>query len=851
MAEDRVPRFGGVISSGTAGGLARSTREASRFSQRRPRGLVLKETRTPTPALDTEDETRSSNCGICLKSLAQNPQLCEDCQIWNDAVHVFQCLRDTGKWQQLPGRSLQTLLKNKECIMCRQVAMAVLSRFTVSDETTRKELLESEIRNLGPYCLGQTALNSLDPAALRKSGRYSIEPGDLRLPHTFEVSKWKTGKDDKQFPVVLYLVVTASRGSTLRQTFPELDGYESVDGTTDSPREKPVLGCHRTIPDGGPGLHQPTIGLQLELSYAHSTSQLSSLKPWESSSINIELVSKWLRSCRDDHGPKCELDRSQTSLPRGFKAIDTQRLCIVDLPSQPITSYAALSYTWGGPSGIPELQLERSNIEVLQKEGSLAKLGGIPSVILDAIALCQSLNEKYLWVDRLTIMQDDPASKHSQIQAMDRIYNIATFTIIAATPLGAGLPGVTGHPRRSSLWNHTRRFHPKFRFIVDNFKHTVMNSFWNTRGWTYQERILSRRAVYITEFQSYFVCRRRAEQEDVGEFGATVNPWDFHSPAQYFSTVVDYTSRNLSFESDILNAFAGIGNIFAKEQGAPLIFGLPERFLPQALLWENSAESQRRDEAPGIPSWSWAAWKGRAEYEINTRVGKLQVGTLVRFYLQDPRHGLRRVEASEVWFFKDVRLEDMQDLPAVDNEYPEMRFMPAAGDSETAWRKCPHNPWAVSSRELDCSIVGRASKYPGSLVFSTTIATITLRSQHVGNEDEMEYVDIFDQSGTSIGRTSRLHRTYIKEILDSSASHEIIVLSAGILAEPSRYAQTHSILHVSGNMMLPTAGDTPWYLHVMIIQRDAHGVARRLCIGTVEMRRWEQCNPEWCTLILV
>ncbi|KAF2495265.1 HET-domain-containing protein [Lophium mytilinum] len=848
MADNRVPSFSGAISSST--GLASSTREASRFSQRRPRGLVLRETRAPTPAFDPEEQSRSSHCGICLKSLAQNPQLCEDCQIWNDAVHVFQCLRDTKKWQQLPGRSLRALLESKECMMCRQVATAILSRFTVSDEAVRKDLLKAEVQNMGPYCLGQTALNSLDPAAFQKSGRHSIDPSDLRLPHTLEVSKWETETDEKQFLVVLYLVVTASRGSTLRQTFPEVDGYELMNSTTGSPREKPVLGCHRTIPEGGPGLHQPTIGLQLELKYAHSTSRLLSLKPWECSNINIDLVSKWIRRCRDNHGPKCDLDRSQTSLPRGFKAIDTQRLCVVDLPSQPITSYAALSYTWGGPSGVPELQLERSNITILQEEGSLAKLGGIPSVILDAITLCQSLNEQYLWVDRLCIVQDDPVSKHSQIQAMDRIYNIAAFTIIAATPPGAGLPGVTGHPRRSALWDHTRRFHPKFRFIVDNFKHTVISSFWNTRGWTYQERVLSRRAIYITEFQAYFLCRRDAEQEDVGEFGATVNPWNFHLPAQYFTTVVDYTSRDLSFGSDILNAFAGIGNIFAKEQGAPLIFGLPERFLSQALLWENSAESQKRDEAPGIPSWSWAAWKGRAIYDLNSRVEKLKVGTLVRFYFQDAQHGLRRVDADDAWFFKTVRLESMQDLPAVDNEYPEMRFMPAASDSETAWRKCPHNPWAISSRELDRSIAEQAAKYPGSLVFTTTLATVTLRPQHVGNEDDMEYVEILDQSGTSIGQTSRLHRAYIKDILDTSASHEIIVLSAGILAEQSRYAQTHSILHVSGNMMLPTAGDTPWYLHVMIIQRDAHGIARRLCVGTVEMRRWEQCNPEWCTVFL-
>ncbi|KAF2807611.1 uncharacterized protein BDZ99DRAFT_464543 [Mytilinidion resinicola] len=284
-------------------------------------------------------------------------------------------------------------------------------------------------------------------------------------------------------------------------------------------------------------------------------------------------------------------------------------------------------------------------------------------------------------------------------------------------------------------------------------------------------------------------------------------PWNFRSPAQYFSTVVDYTSRNLSFGSNILNAFAGIGNILAKEQDAPLIYGLPERFLSQALLWESTTENQRRDEAPGIPSWSWAAWRGRARCDLNSRVEKLKVGTLVRFYFRDPINGLRRVETNDFWFFKAVRLEDFQDLPAVDNEHPEMRFMPISGGSETAWRKCPHNPWAISSHEPDRSIVEHALKYPGSLVISTTLATVTLRSQHVRTEDDMEYLDIVDQSGTSIGQTSRLHRTWIKKILDTGPSHGIIVFSAGILAEQSRYAQTHSILHILGDMRVPTTGE--------------------------------------------
>jgi len=834
MTDRHVTVFGGSISSAT--GTASSTRASSRFAQRRPPGLKLKETRKPTA--DPEEGVLPPDCGLCQKTIASNPLLCEKCQIWNELNHVFQCLREEQKWWQLPQTTVADALENTQCMMCQQIANAVLTRFPVDDETPKKELLKAEVQNLGPYCLGDKALNSLDPAFLEKLGMTSIKPDDLRLPEPKNGSQTTEMSSGKRVRVVLYLIVTAPAGSTLRQTIPELDAYADANCDADPTESLRLLGCHRITQEGGPGLRQPTIGLQLELNYSQAHNELTSLKCWEDPYINIDLVSKWMKNCHDKHGSKCDPKHSHISVPPGFRAIDTQMMCIVELPSEPVPSYAALSYTWGATSGIKELQLEIENLSTLQKESSLAKSDGIPAVILDSITLCRSLKERYLWVDRLCIIQDDPVSKYAQIRAMDQIYHMAAFTIVAATPLGVGLPGVKDRPRMSSLRNHTRRFHPKLRFITDNFKHTVMGSFWSTRGWTYQEQILSRRAIYITEFQAYFLCSGGAEQEGIGEFAATVNPWDFGQLAQYLSTVADYMSRNLTFRSDILHAFTGIGNVFAKNLGTALINGLPELFLPQALLWETGGESIRRRETPEIPSWSWAAWLGPIKYDQNSYANK--IGTLIEFYFQCPQGGLRRVKTNCVWFFQAIRLDKFQDLPIVNEMYPEMRFMPSSELSNRMWRECPHRPWNVSAHPPDLGTVKRASQYPGSLVFATTIASVKLRTQELGGDSLG--LDILDPHNSVIGRLGGLHKQYVSEILANNSVNEIIVLAAGIRGESFRYALAHNTERTDMSL---------WLLHVMLIRRDEVGVARRLGIGTVEAQSWKRCCPKWCTIILL
>ncbi|KAK0716137.1 hypothetical protein B0H67DRAFT_469424, partial [Lasiosphaeris hirsuta] len=56
----------------------------------------------------------------------------------------------------------------------------------------------------------------------------------------------------------------------------------------------------------------------------------------------------------------------------------------------------------------------------------------IPKTIRHAMNLAILLGQRYLWIDRLCICQDDQESKATDIDMMGDVYNSAIFIIIAA-----------------------------------------------------------------------------------------------------------------------------------------------------------------------------------------------------------------------------------------------------------------------------------------------------------------------------------------------------------------------------------------------------------------------------------
>ncbi|KAF2493668.1 HET-domain-containing protein, partial [Lophium mytilinum] len=185
--------------------------------------------------------------------------------------------------------------------------------------------------------------------------------------------------------------------------------------------------------------------------------------------------------------------------------IDVRRQCITRVdPTQVGLRYFALSYVWGRVS---QLALTTNNIATLTEDQSLSRLSdALPQVIKDAMTVVYELGERYLWVDSLSITQDDATAKHDLITRMSEIYANAYLTIcaLAGVNASAGLPGVRPYTRVLDTIGNSAGFRVARR--PPRLSKLIFRSHYNKRGWTFQERLLSRRCLFFANQQVYFQC---------------------------------------------------------------------------------------------------------------------------------------------------------------------------------------------------------------------------------------------------------------------------------------------------------------------------------------------------------
>ncbi|GAW11494.1 hypothetical protein ANO14919_008400 [Xylariales sp. No.14919] len=322
-------------------------------------------------------------------------------------------------------------------------------------------------------------------------------------------------------------------------------------------------------------------------------------------------ASSWVKKCHADHQDTCPAP-SLSSPVSGFRVIDVQRECVTSAPPTPC-KYAALSYVWGQVSS-ETLQATTENISNLEEEGILSRRA-LPATIRDAIIACTELGIPYLWVDQLCILQDGKEEKLVQLNAMDKIYSEAYVTLVALAGDNAlyGLPGVSQRQRgRYSITTQGI-------FLLEqdeSYAESLEKSRWITRGWTYQEGLLSHRLLLFSDTGVFYECGHgshvRDENPTLRKKGLNRMNDRHHKFRQDFpftELVEDYTCRNLSFQSDILNAFLGALNA---RFGPDHYYGLPlapfEEF-NNAVIWVGELEAGIRKAQNGdiFPSWSWTS----------------------------------------------------------------------------------------------------------------------------------------------------------------------------------------------------------------------------------------------------
>ncbi|KAM5341374.1 hypothetical protein ACJ41O_014405 [Fusarium nematophilum] len=410
------------------------------------------------------------------------------------------------------------------------------------------------------------------------------------------------------------------------------------------------------------------------------------------------LIKSWLDlcihehsdECRDTHGTRVEFRKLIEETY--FGVIDVADMQLKSLPignDRHPEPYVALSYVWGRKShDDPPYVTKRANIMTHILHGGLETAWEkLPRTIQDSILLVSRLGYRYLWIDSLCIVQDSNSSWQLNAQAMHLVYGHALFTICAADgrDCSSGLRAAQPILRALGPVSHGNQVPgaasrdvddprpicadvgDRLRLMVTRpLEAMISDSEWDTRAWTFQERILSRRCLIFAEGRVFFQCRTTCMSQDIYSDGNSKG-WSLdraNSPLRtlrelqqrplwfYLMYIRMYTGRQLTKPRDVLAAFKGVAWLLEEYMSARSLFGLPTSHFDLAVLWSPlEAVRRRQPRAPSgsgascvqdalgncickveqesfggtdFPSWSWSGWMGgRIEYQSSMLEGCL------------------------------------------------------------------------------------------------------------------------------------------------------------------------------------------------------------------------------------
>lgn len=365
-----------------------------------------------------------------------------------------------------------------------------------------------------------------------------------------------------------------------------------------------------------------------------------------SSPETIHLAKYWLSDCLHYHN--CAFPHYQSKPPTRLIDVspfgedpNTLRLNITPKDSGGVP-YLALSHCWGKTQ---PLRLLSNTMDRLLKGFELATL---PATFRDAVYICRALGLRYLWIDSLCIVQDDDDDWKREAAAMADVYSNAVCTIAARS--ATGVDSGCFLPRNTLqevplIWSYSDAMHlsapsvPETRFNLD------------TRGWVFQERLLSPRILTFSSAGISWGCRETVADE-LNRFGRPRKPLSRKYKMDealvqvtranltplptggesfmsgWFDLVEDYVGLQFTKSRDRLVAIAGIATKISRTTGLDYYYGLwhdvhrPQLLLAQ-LLWRTTIPGRpvrlafSGKVADTAPSFSWAiGFDRRIEYPI-------------------------------------------------------------------------------------------------------------------------------------------------------------------------------------------------------------------------------------------
>ncbi|MCJ1319643.1 hypothetical protein MMC15_004979 [Xylographa vitiligo] len=393
-----------------------------------------------------------------------------------------------------------------------------------------------------------------------------------------------------------------------------------------------------------------------------------------------------------------------TRLIELVKGVDKLRLCDSDqLPRE--TRYATISHCWGN---VPFCRLLQENI--LSFTGNIP-FSILPRTFQDAITILDKLYVKYLWIDSLCIIQDSIADWTVEAARMSKTYT-NSYLNLAATASRNSQEGLF-RTREPSYIESCRYIPHEDRNVLhrtssikeqptvgwdcvnpSDWVTAIVEAPLNSRAWVYQERALAPRNLHFSYSELFWECNHMRASErfpdglpepyiipkqknllysyslqkkvnfsgqretivEATSLGRFLNNTYIYgsenSPVDLWTLVVeDYSSTQLTYETDKLVAISALAEIFAQDYndkylgplaGSPLedsppeppretkvpaaeieystltyLAGLWSHQLLEQLLWHvrSHLSTTTLGQTPYIaPSWSWASVASPIDY---------------------------------------------------------------------------------------------------------------------------------------------------------------------------------------------------------------------------------------------
>ncbi|KAL1639375.1 hypothetical protein SLS58_007956 [Diplodia intermedia] len=569
------------------------------------------------------------------------------------------------------------------------------------------------------------------------------------------------------------------------------------------------------------------------------------------------------------------------------------------VPAPKDAPYLALSYVWGK---VETVNTAKSNLDQLQESGSLQHLmeqRKIPRTIRQAIQLAQSLNERYLWVDSLCIVQDDYDMLKDQLNRMSSIFAHANAVIMPIDGVDAdyGLRGLKG-----SLDQEERQIKQlvlpfgdktllKRHEIGEQRRTPHKKQQYFDRAWTFQEYHFARRRICFEEDSVWFQCCRSTHYEDHRrpELPDGTRDWTFDVgyPALnvYSDMIQDFNRRQLSFPEDCLSAVAGMLSCYTKAFKGGFLCGLPEMFFDVCLLWQPAGDLERRVPSnastlspaaePCLPTWSWAGWHGPVDFDdwatgndwiaaCRGRVAltECQIFPITEWYTGDDPSGAGKRRIDVEWCAWRERYKDQdRELPSGwtkelrDPEIPLTSTNHPDGYGEYLYNheSCNASFWfPIPLSDPD----SQPRMKPNTRYIFGSVQTVTLYTLGAVSAPPDPGNDLMSARGkcprislcnaqNEWAGVLRLHsRDYLekKGLHPVGAKHavQLIALSRGSIPNALDYGAYYlEEYYMEGR---PKQGENYEYYNVMWIICEA-GIARREAVGRVHRGMWESLEP--------